>query len=257
MNTTMSPLPSSWREAQVFGKQHQPALELGVMLLLYSTLWSNAFKYLFSGKKARAGGYWYHPLMLHIPLSFFLAGRFYVRRLYGAPSMDRLDLAIGLVDVVSVLALIKYSPMTDPLYRGSFHTMALLTLAAAVAGYATASPAWYGALVGCIDWFIYFRMLLGAIFKYRILNFPKVPFQASVHLVSAPLCLWLAAFPGSIAVYYATLISVMALNRWVSRGVPHKDAQRGLIRGGLVWLGFCEAQSLKPYVKEEKSDKAS
>lgn len=101
--------------------------------------------------------------------------------------------------------------------------MGVMNIVSSITGFVTGSPQWYRVLVKCVDWFTYFRWLLRAIFKYRILGYPKVPYTALVQLVSAPITLWIAGYPGGIPIYFATLVCIMSLNKWVSTQVPHKQ----------------------------------
>lgn len=219
---TLRQLQTQLTRTQAFLIDHQPVVELVVMFCLYVKLQGSSFRYLLSTKRTKAAGYPHKSLVLHILVSFIIAGRYYVLRLFSVPMPGRLDLALGLVQVASSFYLAKHTPSHDTLFRAGFQAMSVMNLVSVIAAFVTGSPQWHRVLVKCVDWFTYFRWLLRAIRNYRILGYPKVPFTASVHLVSAPITLWAADYPCGIPIYFATLVCVMSLNEWVSTQVPHK-----------------------------------
>jgi hypothetical protein len=215
-------LQTQLTRTQAFLIDHQPVVELVVMLGLYARVWGASFRYLLSTKKAKAAGYPYKSLVIHILVSFIIVGRYYVLQLFSVPIAGRLDQALGLVQAVGSLHLAKHTPNNDTMFKAGFQAMGVMNLVSVIAVFVTGSPQWYRVLVKCVDWFTYFRWLLRAIRDYRILGYPKVPYTALVQLVSAPITLWIAGYPGGIPIYFATLVCVMSLNEWVSTQVPHK-----------------------------------
>lgn len=209
-------------KTQQFLVHHQPVAELVIMLVLYAGVQNSAVRYLRSAKRAKAAGYIYNYLLVHIVTSFIIASRYYILQLFGLPMPNSLDLVLGLIQTITSLCLAKYTPAHDTLYKSSFQAMGVMNLVSVVATFATGSPKCHRIFVKCVDWFTYFRWLLIAMRKTHVLGFPKLPVTVSVHLVSAPFTLWMAGYPGGIPIYFALLIAVMSLNRRVSRLVPHR-----------------------------------
>ena len=218
----LRPLQTQLTRAQAFLIDNQPVVELVVMLGLYARVWSASFQYLLSTKKAKAAGYPYRTLVIHIIASFTFVGRYYVLQLFSVPIPGRVDQALSLIQTISSLYLAKHTPNNDKLFKAGFQSMGVMNILSIIFIFATGSPQWHRVLVKCVDWFTYFRWILRAIRKHRILGFPKVPYTASVQLVSAPITLWIAGYPGGTLIYFALLVGVMSLNEWVSAQVPHK-----------------------------------
>ena len=214
-------LQTQLTRTQAFLINHQPVVELVVMLGLYIGVWGASFRYLLSAKKAKAAGHPYKSLVIHILVSFIIVGRYYVLRLFRMPIPGRLDGPLGIVQVASSLYLAKHTPSNDTLFKAGFQAMGVMNLVSVLTVFVTGSPQWYRVLVKCIDWFTYFRWLFRAILKYRILGYPKVPYTALVQLVSAPITLWIAGYPGGVPIYFTTLVCIMSLNEYVSTQVPH------------------------------------
>lgn len=219
---TLRQLQVQLTRTRAFMIDNQPVVELAFMLGLYIRVWGASFRYLLSMKKTKAAGYPYRCLVIHILVSFIIVGRYYILQLFSTPIPGRLDKALGLAQVISSLYLAKHTPNTDTLFKAGFQVMGVMNLMAIITVFVTGSPRWHRVLVKCVDWFIYFRWLLRAILKYRILGYPKVPYTTLVQFVSPPITLWIAGYPAGTPIYFATLVCVMSLNQWVSTQVPHE-----------------------------------
>jgi hypothetical protein len=210
-------------EAREFLVQHQPVLELFVMLSLYIIAQGSTFQYVRSTNRAKAAGLPYKPLIVHIFITFIIVGRYYILQLFSMPTPGRFDLALHSAQVATSFILIKYSRRNETYYKAAFQTMSIMNLVSLIIILVTGSPQWHRVLVKCMDWFTYFRLITKAIMKYNLVGYPKVPIRVSQHLVSAPIALWIAGYPYSIPIYFATFLCISLLNDWVSTQVPHKS----------------------------------
>jgi hypothetical protein len=230
---TLRQLQTQLMGAQAFLIQHQPVVELLVMLGLYINAQSSTYQFVLSTKRAKVAGYPYKPLVFHILISVIIVGRYYIIQLFSVPIPRRLDLALELAQVASSFYMAKHTPSHDTLFKAGFQTMGAMNLVSVIITFVTGSPQWHRVMVKCVDWFTYFRLIIRAIRNHHLLGFPKVPVTALVHLVSAPITLWVADYPYGIPIYFATLMCITALNEWVSTQVPHKYILSFLL---LLWL---------------------
>jgi hypothetical protein len=205
-------LQSKLLVAQEFLIEQQPVVEFLVMLGLYIKVQGSTFRYLLSTKRAKAAGYPYQLLVFHILVNLIVVSRYYILQLFGVPTPGRLDLALGLAQVVSSFYLAKKRAKGDVMYTAGFQTMTAMNLASVIMTFMADSPRWYRVMIKSFDWFTYFRLIITAIRSYQLAGYPKVPITASVHFISAPITLWVADYPWGIPIYFATLLCITYLN---------------------------------------------
>lgn len=215
--------------AQIFWHQNYPVIELLIMLPFYSMFFSNTLSYLRGFPKSRKGvahGYPPRILTLHILTSLFYNGRYYIRSLFAEQHAERLDLALGIVEIMSAWLMTKWSRSKSAFGKASFQTMALMIAIPVLTAYTTSSTQWHRTTVKCIEWFVTYRWVSVAISKYHILGYPRVPYDALVHLVSVPLTLCLADWTSAIPLYLVAASLMMLLEEWVTKQVPHKYVRK-------------------------------
>ena len=224
------------QQGQTFLHRYGAILEVLIMMPLYWPFLNNTLIYLRgfpSSKKGAIQGYPPKILTLHILVGFIITIRYYAKNFFTAPTAERLDLALGIVQLSSAWLLTKWTPTKSTLSKAFFQTMAILFIIPLTMAIATGSPQWHRTFVKCVEWFVPYRWVGLAIRKYHVFGHPKVPATAIVHMVSIPATLWLADWMGGIPFYLGTAPSVMLLDQWVTRQAPHRyvDSGSGFVVG--------------------------
>lgn len=223
--TSVGQLQLQLAAAHTFLDTHHALLELVFMLGMYSRFATRTVQYMLSPKLARAAHYPPKTLAVHIAASFLIAARYNVRQLSAAPTPDRLDQALIVAQLSTSFHLATTVHSSDILYKSSFQGMVVMNVISATLAIATGSPQWHRVFVRCVDWFAYYRWLVVAIRKHKLFSFPKVPYTVSIHLVSAPLTLWVAGYPAGLPIYFVLLVGIMALNQWLSVPSPEPSKE--------------------------------
>jgi hypothetical protein len=148
---TLRQLQTQLTRTQAFLIDHQPVVELVVMVGLYVKVQGSSFRYLLSKKGIKVAGYSHKSLVFHILVSFIIVGRYYVLRLFSVPIPGRLDLGLGLAQVASSFYLAKHTPRRHAIYRAGFQAMSVMNLVSVIAAFVTGSPQWHRVLVKCVD----------------------------------------------------------------------------------------------------------
>ena len=167
-----TPIADAAYRTQAFLIDHQPVVELVVMLGLYMRVWGASFRVSAIDEEGQG-----RRLSVHVPCHPHSCQLYHRRSLLRPPAIQRAHTGparpgLGLVQAVSSLYLAKHYFRNDTLYKAGFQTMGVLNLASVITVCVTGSPQWHRVLVKCLlssYWFTYFRWLIRAILKYHLL----------------------------------------------------------------------------------------
>ena len=213
------------QQGLAFLHRYGAILEVLVLIPLYWPLWLQTFKFLQGFPISKRGakiGYPPKTLPLHILAGFIITVRYYAKNCFTTPTTESLDFVLGILQLSSASYLSKWGPNKSTPSKAFFQTMTLVFVVPLIMAYTTASPQWHRTYVKCIEWFLTFRWVGHAIKKYKVFCYPEIPIEASVHMVSIPITLWLADWMGGVPLYLAVAPSIMLLEQWVTRQVPHR-----------------------------------
>lgn len=200
-------------------------MEVLLMLPLYSIFMPGTLAY-FRGfptsRKAKAVGYPPRVMSVHVIACFAVIGRYYSRLLFTKPVPDNIDLGLAILQLSTAMYLAKWAKSKNNLYKGSFLIMPFLMTVPITMAHLTNSVEWHRTTVKCVEWFVYFRLVIIAGIKYKAFAQGRLTQEDIVHLVSVPVTLAVADWAMAIPVYFVLLALVIRLNEWVTKQVPHE-----------------------------------